>query len=501
MSKKNIHIIGGAGGIGKWMIEKIFFQNLDKYDIYCYDINKTGLELIHDSIKKCLVSSSSCCYKEYEENFKKGDWIVFAVPINSLKGNITAINSVSKNNTLYVSLTSTQVEAMATLKSNASIGCSYVGCHPLFGPSLSSPVAQIAALVDFNADIDEHIEFKSCLNSTGLLTSEISSKSHDENMAVIQALTHFTYLSFAKTIGGHGYKPETLLRTTTPNFQFLYAFASRILKITPTTTGSIQCTQEAAAIRSHFIDSANQLNDQLSGCSVEDAAHLIEDIRAPFSGKDVEEGVEIAAIAVESVQRTEELFYRYKKIKQPFIFRHRGTSKLHIVLIVDIHRDSIDYIESTKRINVDGKVFYALGLNEQSRKNHKRQGFNLQKPYKETIKKRNIELLKAGELNEFHKNDILPVNFKFSLENPHGYDESYFESWLPLLVKGLWRVRFTESYRRRGQIERVSLDIEFNPEVSKSKITNRIINVIENRLIEDNETNKTLQRTLATSRH
>ncbi len=497
--KRRIHVVGGAGGIGKWMQEKIFNQCGDDCEIFCYDIKQQALSELSKSIVPCLLDKD-IGYAEYKKQFGENDWIVYAIPLNHLEQSIKEINQYTKKGSLYISLTSTQSEAMSILARSTPGSCSYIGCHPLFGPSLSSPVAQVAALVNYQEDDAKHKELKSCLANTGLMTSEISAKDHDRNMSVIQALTHFTYLSFAHTLSKNGYKPKSLLHTTTPNFQFLYAFTSRVLKITPTTTGAIQNTEDAAILRRCFKESVNYLDDKFSSCSdVEEAAEVIKEIREPFAGHDISEGVEIAAIAVDSVQRIEELFYRYKKKQYPFIFKSKTTGKLHIVKITGITKDSIKYIESTKRISKEGNKYFALGLDSTSRKNYQKIGVNLQNPYEESIKKRNVELLAAGDLIEFKRTKLLPVNFHLTVDNPFKYDEIYFENWLPLLVEGVWDVLYKEAYTKRGQLERVSLVITHNPSTSMKKITDRIKNVIEDRLIEDKKTNKLLQRTLASS--
>ncbi len=499
-SKKNIHIIGGAGGIGKWMQERIFHHCHDNCSLYCYDINKQALSLMPQNVEPCFVDREKS-YAEHKANFQENDWIVFAVPLNHLKTTVKQINEYVKKGSLYISLTSTQNEAMSILGNLTPRHSSHIGCHPLFGPSISSPIAQVAALVDYDENNNKHKELKSCLSSTGLITSEITAEEHDGNMSVIQALTHFTYLTFAHTLSSNGFNPKSLLRTTTPNFQFLYAFASRIIKISPTTTGAIQNTREAEKLRKAFINASECLHDKFSSSlTVKDSADVIEEIRHPFKADDVSEGVEIAAMAVDSLQRIEELFYRYKENAYPFVFRSKTTGKIHVVKIVSIAKDTIKYVESTKRVNQNGTEYFAIGLDSVSRNNYKRIGLNIQKPYEESIKKRNIVLLPAGELDRFKRSRILPASFQLSVANPYKYDEDYFERWLPLLVEGVWNVQYRESYRRRGELERVSIDITHNPDTSMELIRKRIKKVIEDRVIEDKETNKSLQRTLASSR-
>lgn len=484
MSRPNIHIIGGAGGIGKWMLKNVFLLYADAAVIHCYDTNKSALSSLTDERIRChlitvTVNDTATTYDHLHDNFKVDDWVVFAIPIQYLQGCVSAISRVAKQGTLFIAFTSTQKDAIHIFQTTIKKNCSYLGCHPLFGPSLSSPVAQLVALVEYRDDIPTHRTFKQCLHAANLLSNEVTASMHDKNMAIIQALTHFTYLSFAATINKPEHVPESLSCMATPNFQFLYAFMSRILKIAPTTIGSIQKTAEAANMRSQFLQAAQALDNALTDCAtIDDAARVIDVIRSPFLGKDIAEGAEIAAVAVDSVRRSEEIFYKYKKTGEPCIFTHKTTGVLHIVKIVEIYRDSIKYIESTKKVYLNRKTLYAIGLSDQARSNYEKQGYTLPNTREITTKKRNIELLQVNQKHQFYKNTILPIELECSLSNPHGYDERHFEQSLPLLMKDLWSVEFKESYRKKGQVERVSLRITFNPDLTKTKIVQKIQNLL-----------------------
>ena len=495
---RNVHVIGGAGGIGKWFIEKLLINSISVKDIYCYDINESALENLSSKIKTIYIKNISE-YSKQNQNFHDNDWVIFAIPINRLEEIYFQLVSKCKvAELLFISLTSTQVDAMKILQKYNNSKYSFLGCHPLFGPSITSPVAKIIALVEFDSKKNHHQEFKKFLDSTGIITSSLTAIEHDKNMSVIQALTHFTYLSFADTLSKNKYNPRFLLDMSTPNFQFLYAFASRVIKIAPTTTGAIQYTTEAKHIRAVYLESVKRLKEDFDNCkNILESATVIEGLREPFSGNDVAEGYEQSEIAIDSVQRIENLLFRYKTQKRPFIFQHKESGKLHVIQIIEIMRDSVKYIESTKLVDIENKKYYAIGLHPQAIKNYKKIGINLPKPYTDTIKKRQIGFLQTHEIDEFYKSNILPAKMMVNIENyyPFGqYIENYYESWLPLLIEGLWNVKFIESYRRKGSIEKVTVEIEFNPEYKSDLIIKNINSVANDRLIENEEINKTIQR-------
>lgn len=457
---KRIHIIGGASGIGKWLAEKVF-SNIG--ETLCYDLSLRHLELMAPQIQKCHLTEPND-FSSYTDNFQVGDWILFVVPQPSLEGSIKSLRPQLKPGSLFVVSTSTQAKSLAILTENTPSNCSCLGFHPLFGPSITSPTGQLAALTGYNDELPRHIEFHDALTRTGLVVSKLSAEQHDKSMALVQALTHFCLIGFASTIASNDIPASELLKLKTPNFQFLFAFASRVLKLTPTTTGSIQCTLDAFEIREHFLSTLKELHRAFCESeTVENAAAVIERFREPLAGAEVDEGVETAAIAVDSLQRFEELLHSHKYQDRPFVFFHRMSGKVHVVRITNIRVDEIDYEESTKILDVAEKRQLAVGLFETARTNYRAIGINIRMPQKATIRKRNIKLLTHNEYQRFYRDKVLPISKFLSFNNPHHLTEQYIEEVLPLAISGLWRIDFVESYRKRNEAEKINVVVHLNP--------------------------------------
>ena len=419
-------------------------------------------------------------FKNYSSNFKRNDWILLAIPLNKMNDTLGQLVSVVQEGSLIVCMTSVQKQAFELLKNFTPKNCDYMGCHPLFGQSISSPIGQIVALTGYKQQASQHIQFQDIISQSGLLVTYLDPAEHDRFMAVVQALTHFCLLSFAGTISANNLSPSELSKLKTPNFQFLYAFASRVLMLSPTTTGSIQSTIEAANMRELFLQSANFLNDKFKNAKgVEECAEIVTQIRNPLAGVEVAEGVEIAAVAVDSLQRFEMLLYKYKTSGNPFVFRHSMTNNLHMVKITDIKHDEVAYIESTKKVDKEGSILFAYGLNEIARTNYKKLGINLHTPLKGSVKKRNIKLLTAEDFRDFNKRSIYPISLEYNYLNPYNKKEDYFEEQLPRLIKGLWSCKFLNAYRRRKEIEKVTVRLVFNPNSKQEDIIEGVRNLIE----------------------
>lgn len=480
MSQQTIHIIGGAGGIGRWFAEKCFLSASRKF---CYDTNPKALETLPPAVAGCLVSQEKP-YSAYSSQFQRSDWILLATPMTVFEETVTTLAAVAKEGSLFVAMTSVQNPAITVLHQAVPSTCTFLGCHPLFGHTVSSPIGQIIALTGYSENLSQHREFRNELANAGLLPTYLEASAHDEHMAVVQALTHFCLIGFSAAIADRGLHPGELLKLKTPNFQFLFAFASRILKLSTTTTGSIQSTTEASKVRQIFLSVLERLHKQLEAASnVTECAKVIEGVRDPLSGAEVDEGVEVAAVAVASLQRFEELLYKYKTSSAPFVFRHRITNNLHVCRIIKVDADEVTFEESTKVVEKDGKRLFAVGLGTEARANYRRFGINLPGAIKESIRKRNIKLLTADELREFHKELVLGIALVQNLRNPSGHKENYFEEWLPLLVKGLWRCEFLDCYRKRNESERVTVRLIFNPNCPQVEIVSRVRNLVEEGLL------------------
>ncbi len=475
MTTSVVHVIGGGAGIGRWFIRKAF---ADMAQVYCYDINQSSLVGLGANVISCHVDTAG--YSRYAANFGRNDWVLYAAAPQHIEHVMSAVLPFLKEGTLIVSMTSVQEKSSAVLKSMTPSSCVHLGCHPLFGPTVSSPVGQLAALIDFTDRNSQHKKFREYLSSKGIIATELSARDHDRHMAIIQALTHFSLFAFARSILEIGVHPSDLLKLKTPNFQFLYAFASRVLKISPGTTGAIQATADASELRSTFIRTATALHESFeqdrteSGCS-----QVVFTLREPLTGAEVDEGAEIAAVAVDSIQRFEALIHKHCVTGAPFVFRHRTTNTLHVVRIVEIRAEEIRCEESTKAIGKGKDNRLAIGLNTIARENYKTVGINLPLPKAYVTKKRNIKLMDADEFKEFYKNTIYPMTVVRNFLNEHAKTETYFEEWLPKLVKGLWSCECLEMYKKRGQNPRATLRLMFNPNTSRTEILERVRSLVE----------------------
>jgi prephenate dehydrogenase len=475
---RRIHVIGGAGGIGRWFLANVFGP---PDEVLCYDANPASLSRLPAGVQPCLVTTNSEILR-YAEQFHCNDWILLCVPVPVFEAVLTELVPCLKAGSLVVTMTSVQEEPLRLLRLHVPDTSTFCGCHPLFGATVAAAAGQIVALTEFDETSSEHLQFRDALADKNLITVAYRAADHDRYMAYIQALTHFCLIGFMATLGEQGIHPRDLLKLRTPNFQFLYAFASRVIKLSPTTTGAIQSTPGASGIRSAFLDTLRVLHERFAAAPDASAcAQVIQDFRAPLTGAEVEEGAEVASVAVDGLQRFEELLHRHKAQRTPFVFRHRVSELVRIGRIVGIGPDEVRLEESTTIVKRSGRSFLAVGLTETAVKNYRALGLSIRLPVALSVKKRNIKFLTASELDQFYKEQILPVDTEFNFKNPYELKEDYFEQWLPLVIPGLWKCEFIDAYRKSRQIERITLRLTFSPNSERADIIERARRAVEER--------------------
>ena len=462
-----IHIIGGGANIGRWFAEHVFKERV----VFCYDHSRDNLEKLPPNIRRCQIVDND--YGPFSVNFKEGSWVVLAIPDAGLPAALKGLSAHTKAKSFFIVFTSVQSGPLELVRNSVPKDSIILGCHPLFGPLVQSPVGQIVTCTDFDEKHSAQCELIALFESVGLILTYLTPKKHDEFMSVVQALTHFCLIGFMDTIRVNKIDPSDLMKLSTPKFQFLYAFGSRIIKQTSTTIGSIQSTQSAKEMRAAFLKQLQNLHERFSAdSSTENCAAVFDPIRKDLVAKqEVEEGVEIANVAVDSIQRFEELLLRYKLSRLPFIFKHRETGEFKIAQITKIGHNMVYYNEATKIIQEPGQESkYVVGLTPENRENYSRNRIVCPAPRPNEIRKSNIKLLTRDETNRFHRHQILPASFTFDFENKNNYSPSYIEKLLPLLIRDVYGCHFNRKFQRRGESEQISLKIIFNPSVTRATI-------------------------------
>ncbi len=208
--KPTIGIIGGRGKMGGWL-ENFFIKLNLKVLISDFGTPLTNKELTQQS-----------------------DIVIISVPILKVAKVVKEIKNSLKKDALLCDVTSLKVRPVEEMK-RAKVNA--LGMHPLFGPL--TPNLEGQTIVFCHVKDNNWVKFlERIFVSQGAEIVEISPKEHDKQVAIIQALIHFTNISFARTL----YAKKWRLNSSffTPVFRLQTMILGRILGQKPEMLASIQ---------------------------------------------------------------------------------------------------------------------------------------------------------------------------------------------------------------------------------------------------------------------
>ncbi|MBN2255917.1 MAG: prephenate dehydrogenase/arogenate dehydrogenase family protein [Deltaproteobacteria bacterium] len=220
MSDCVIGIIGGTGGIGRWFSR--FFAE-EGFTVHVSGRNNgMGIE-----------EMASACHV-----------VIVSVPIGATEGVIRAVGPVMPRESLLMDFTSLKREPVACmLEASRS---EVMGCHPLFGPDVSSMrglnIILCPARVDRWMNWAHHI-----FERAGAVVTEATPDEHDRFMAVVQGLNHFNTMMMGLAVKDSGLDNSALKRFTTPLFDAKMSIVEKVL------TGNMRLYMEIITHNDHFM--------------------------------------------------------------------------------------------------------------------------------------------------------------------------------------------------------------------------------------------------------
>lgn len=230
--KPLIGIIGGTSQFGQWF--KFFFEN-------------NGCN--------CLVAGRSTKLTP-KKLAAKADIVIISVPPRETARVIRETRDIVKPSALlcdFTSLKKSPLKEMLKRKKGAVLGM-----HPLFGPLVPSIKGQ--KIVFCPGRSDKWVEFlKNIFESNGAKIIKMSAHEHDRQMAMIQALTHFVNIAFAKVLQKQKIEPQNDF--STPVFKLQAMLMGRILGANPSLYADLQTENEAyKEVLDDFIDEIKRLS-------------------------------------------------------------------------------------------------------------------------------------------------------------------------------------------------------------------------------------------------
>ena len=186
-------LIGGSIGLKL----KDLYNNIT---IYGYDIDD-------NSVNYCL-KNKIIDLKFDEEFIPELDFIFLAIPVESIKNQLSHYLNKTSNKTLIIDLGSTKFQICNSVDNHQNRK-NYLAAHPIAGTEFSGPNSakkdlfndKVMILCDTEkTDPNLLLAAKNIIKSLGMSIKTMNSKEHDKHIAYVSHLSHISSFMLGKTV-------------------------------------------------------------------------------------------------------------------------------------------------------------------------------------------------------------------------------------------------------------------------------------------------------------
>ncbi|MBF4468872.1 MAG: prephenate dehydrogenase [Methanobrevibacter arboriphilus] len=326
-----IGIIGGTRGLGKTLASILSKEG--------FDITITG----RDTVTGNQVSED--LKVEYSNDNKKvassSDIIIISVPISTTSKVIKEIAKSVIPGSLVVDVTSVKVEPSNLMKNLLNNDVEFIPTHPVFGPRTTNLEGQVVVLTPISQKQKEgkwYPKVLKFLKDRKVRIIEASPEEHDDMMAVVQVLTHFSYISTASAIKKLGINIKDTRNFASPIYNLMVDMISRIVSQNPFLTYSIQLeNQNGEKVRQTFADSVLELKKVLTNHDKDNFVKIA--IEATKNLDDIQSALGRSDKAIDS--QNHELTILKNSIGKEIALQHIYSEEVHIGVLNQVNPDFI----------------------------------------------------------------------------------------------------------------------------------------------------------------
>ena len=175
----------------------------DLYD----NITIYGCDIDHDSVSYCL-KNKIIDVKFDEEFISEFDFIFLAIPVESIKNQLSDYLNKTSDKTLIIDLGSTKFQICNSVENHQNRK-NYLAAHPIAGTEFSGPNSakkdlfndKVMILCDTEkTDPNLLFDAKKIIKSLGMSIKTMNSKEHDKHIAYVSHLSHISSFMLGKTV-------------------------------------------------------------------------------------------------------------------------------------------------------------------------------------------------------------------------------------------------------------------------------------------------------------
>lgn len=193
---------------------------------------------------------------------KKADITVVSVPISKTVAIMADVLKYAKPKSLVTDITSIKLPIEKAFIDCGRSDIEMIGLHPMFGPSMIPDMTlQVIAYCSYK--VGPYAKWLiAFLKRHGALVKKTTAKDHDECMAVIQGITHFSAIASGMALKKLGSSVKNTRAFASPIYSLRLAMVGRILSQSPELYADIEIenpqTHVAVAAYRSAIDELNE---------------------------------------------------------------------------------------------------------------------------------------------------------------------------------------------------------------------------------------------------
>lgn len=364
-----IGIIGGTRGLGKTLASLL---KREGYDITITGRNKSTGDLVSRELE---VTYS----KDNKKTATSSDIVIIAVPIASTKNVIKEIAKSMKPGSLLLDVTSVKTGHSRLMDELLDEDVEFIPTHPVFGPRTTNLNGQVVVLTPVQekqkTEGKWYPKVVKFLKKHKVRVIESTPEEHDNMMAIVQVLTHFSYISTASAIKKLGINIKDTRKFASPIYNLMVDMISRIVSQNPFLTYSIQLENEnGEKVRKTFADAVLELKEILTNHDEEKFVKVA--IEATKNMDDIQCALGRSDKAIDS--QNHEISFLKNSVGKEIALQHIYSDEIHIGILKDLNPDFVTLKtgKNEKKLKIanirilDDEDFFNWKLDNESIKTH-----------------------------------------------------------------------------------------------------------------------------------
>jgi prephenate dehydrogenase len=333
--KIKVTILGGYGGMGR------FFAALLQKEGFEVTINGPD-ELTGKKIAKEI-------YAEFEkdpiEAVGGADIVIVSVPIKVTLDVIKEIAPHVKKGSLLMDVTSVKEKPCEYMDKYSPAGVEVIGTHPMFGHRVPGLEGQVFILTPVRSK-KWLAWLKDFLAKHKARVYESTPREHDHVMAVVQGLTHFTYISIGKTLADMDFNVRESRKFSSPIYELMLDMVGRIIGQSPELYASIQMSNpQIPHIHKVFLQTAEELSKAVRE---KDQATFVKTMKAAAQNfDDLDRAMGRSDKAINAL--AEEINRLKESVGKEIALKHIYSGTIHLGIVKSMNPETVTLDEYGKK--------------------------------------------------------------------------------------------------------------------------------------------------------